>query len=51
MFLLHVIESMQPKAIDFERIKKMEGEDQDISRMNYTISAARKLGAQIVTLW
>jgi hypothetical protein len=50
-FLLHLIDSIKPKIVDFSRVPAGEGEEDVISRINFTISTARKLGCEIIALW
>eukprot|EP00919_Chromeraceae_sp_WS-2016_P080325 GHVR01189996.1.p1 GENE.GHVR01189996.1~~GHVR01189996.1.p1 ORF type:complete len:114 (-),score=13.52 GHVR01189996.1:53-394(-) len=44
MYFLNIIESIQPKTVDFGKVKKGDSEEDQISKINYTISCARKLG-------
>ena len=50
-FLLHVIESIKPSTVDFSKLKEATNDENTISNINYTIACARKLGAEIITLW
>jgi hypothetical protein len=50
-FLLNIIESIKPKTVDFSKLKEGNTEEDHISNINYTIASARKLGAEIMTLW
>lgn len=50
-FLLHVIESIKPKTVDFSKLKEGKDEEEQISNINYTIACARKLGAEVLALW
>lgn len=50
-FFLKVIESIEPKAVDFSRVKEGDSEEAVIARNNYTIACARKLGAEVMMLW
>lgn len=43
-FLLNVIESVHPGTVDFSKVKEGDTEEDQISKINYTLSAARKLG-------
>ena len=45
MFFLKLLESIEPKAVDFKRLKEGNSEEDVISRSNYTLATARKLGA------
>ena len=51
MFFLKVLESIEPKAVDFKRLKEGDDEEAIISRSNYTLAVARKLGAEVMMLW
>lgn len=51
MFLLHLINSMKPNTVDFTLIPKGDSEDEQIEKINYTLSSARKLGCEIIALW
>ena len=51
MFFLKLLESIEPKAVDFKRLKEGDSEEDIISRSNYTIAIARKLGAEVMMLW
>jgi hypothetical protein len=50
-FLLNIIEKIRPGTVDFKKIKSGDSEEEQISKINYTIAAARKLGCQVLTLW
>jgi len=50
-FLLHIIEAIKPKTVDFSKLKEGNSEEDLISNINYTIASARKLGAEVMTLW
>lgn len=50
-FLLHLIDSIQPKIVDFSKVKSGDSEEEQISKINYTISVARKLGAEVIAIW
>lgn len=50
-FLLNVIESVHPGTVDFSKVKEGDSEEEQISKINYTLSAARKLGCEILALW
>ena len=50
-FLLHIIESIKPNTIDFSKLREDQSEESQIANINYTIASARKLGAEIMTLW
>lgn len=49
--MLHLIDSIQPNIVDFSKIKEGDSEEEQISKINYTISVARKLGAEVIALW
>lgn len=51
MFFLKLIESIEPKAVDFKLVKEGNTDEDIISRSNYTIACARKLGAEVMMLW
>lgn len=50
-FLLHIIESVKPNTVDFSKLKEDQSEESQIANINYTIASARKLGAEVMTLW
>lgn len=50
-FLLHIIESIKPNTVDFSKLKEPTSDENTISNVNYTIACARKLGAEVITLW
>jgi plastin-1 len=50
-FLLNIINSIQPNLVDFTKVKSGDSEDEQISKINYTISVARKLGCEVIALW
>ena len=45
MFLLHLINAIKPNSVDFSKVKEDDSEEEQIAKINYTVSAARKLGA------
>jgi hypothetical protein len=48
---LKLIDSIKPNTVDFSRVPQGETEEDEIARINYTISMARKLGCEIIALW
>lgn len=50
-FLLTIINSIKPNTADFSKLKQSNSEEDQISNINYTIASARKLGAEVMTLW
>jgi hypothetical protein len=43
-FLLHIIDSIRPKLVDYSKVPAGDSEEDQIKKINYTISLARKLG-------
>jgi len=43
-FLLHLIDSINPKMVEYNKVPAGDSEDEQITKINYTISLARKLG-------
>lgn len=50
-FLLHIIETIKPKTVNFDKLKQGSSEEDQISNINYTLACARKLGAEVMSLW
>ncbi len=50
-FLLNIIESIRPGNVDFDHIQEADTEEDQISKINYTLAVARKLGCEILALW
>ena len=50
-FLLHLIDSIKPNTVDYSKVPEGESEEEQIAKINYTISLARKLGCEIIALW
>jgi hypothetical protein len=47
-----MIEKIRPgTVVYFKKIKSGDSEEEQISKINDTIAAARKLGCQVLTLW
>jgi plastin-1 len=51
MLLLHIIDSVKANTVDFGKVPGGDSEEDQISKINYTISCARKLGCEIIALW
>jgi len=51
MFLLHLIDSIKPKTVNFAQVPQGESEEEQAAKANYTISSARKMGCEIIALW
>lgn len=51
MFLLHLIDSVKANMVDYSKVPKEDSEEDQIAKINYTISLARKLGCEIIALW
>ena len=51
MFLLNIINSIKPNMVDFSKIPSGDSEEEQITKINYTISCARKMGCEIIALW
>jgi len=51
MFLLKLIESIEPRVVNYDSLKKGDAEGDRVTNIKYTISAARKIGAEIMLLW
>jgi hypothetical protein len=50
-FLLHLIESIHPTLVNFSKVPAGDSEEDQIAKINYTISLARKMGCEIIALW
>lgn len=50
-FLLHLIDAIRPNIVDYSKVPNGEHEEDQIAKINYTISLARKLGCEIIALW
>lgn len=50
-YFLHIIESIKPKTVDYSKLAEGKTEEEQIANINYTIACARKMGAQVMTLW
>ena len=50
-FLLHLIDSIRPNTVDYSKVSNSETEEDQIAKINYTISLARKLGCEVIALW
>ena len=50
-YFLKIIDSIKPKTVDFTKIREVTSEEDSIANINYTIASARKMGAQVMTLW
>lgn len=50
-FLLHLIEAIRPKTVDLSKVPAGETEEDQIAKINYTISLARRMGCEIIALW
>ena len=50
-FLLHLIDTIRPNIVDYSKVPQGDSEEEQISKINYTIALARKLGCQIIALW
>lgn len=51
MFLLKVIESIEARVVDYDNLRKGESKEDRVSNIKYTISAARKIGGEIMLLY
>jgi plastin-1 len=49
--LLHLIDSIRPSIVDYSKVPAGDSEEEQIAKINYTISLARKLGCEIIALW
>ncbi len=49
--LLHLIDSIRPNIVDYSKVPTGDSEEDQIAKINYTISLARKLGCEIIALW
>ena len=50
-YFLKIIDSIKPKTVDFSKVREVQSEEDTIANINYTIASARKMGAQVMTLW
>lgn len=50
-YFLHIIDSIKPKSVDYSKLREVSSEEDKIANINYTIASARKMGAQVMTLW
>lgn len=50
-FLLKLIESIEPKSVDYSLLSKENTPESQQANIKYTISTARKLGAEVMLLW
>lgn len=50
-FLAHLINSIKADTVDFSKLKEPNSDENTTSNINYIIACARKLGAEIITLW
>lgn len=50
-FLLHLIDSIHPNIVDYTKVPAGDSEEEQIAKINYTISLARKAGCEIIALW
>ena len=50
-FILHLIDSIRPNLVDFSKVPAGDSQEEQIAKINYTISLARKLGCEIIALW
>lgn len=50
-FILHIVESIKPKTVNFDLLKSGSSEEDVISNINYAIACTRKLGAEVMCLW
>lgn len=48
---MHLIDTIRPNIVDYSKVPAGESEEEQIAKINYTISLARKLGSEIITLW
>lgn len=51
LLFLYVINGIAPKSIDFEAVQDGKSEESRIANINLGLASARKIGAQVVTLW
>ena len=51
MFLLQLIDSIKPGMVDYSKVPPGDSEEDQIAKINYTISMARKMGCEIIALW
>ena len=51
MFLLKLIESIEARVVNYDSLKKGDSAEEKVINIKYTISAARKIGAEIMLLW
>ena len=50
-FLLQVCAAIEPRAIDWDIVKKGEEEDDKANNAKYIISIVRKLGGVVFCIW
>ena len=50
-YILHVINAVSPNTVDFQLLKDSSTEEGRVANINYALSCARKMGAQVMTLW
>ena len=51
MFLLKLIESIEPRVVNYDSLRKSKDREDKVVNIKYTIAAARKIGAEIMLLY
>jgi len=50
-FLLQVLQSVEPRAIDWDIVKKGEADEDKENNAKYIVSIVRKLGGVVFCVW
>ena len=51
ILLSYVINGVMPNSVDFNQLKDGKTEEGKIANINYALGCARRIGAQVMTLW